>query len=258
MKKLQISGKEFIRFDGLRYNLTDLFRLTTLAGIRQDPWAWAQSEGRTRDISRRGWFFKKCWAKQTVLIEYAKYLTPGLYDDVIKALDLDNPDRLIAILGERLASKLDWRAAERLTQLEQQRKEQREAVMAAIAKLPNSREVREDSARDWPDLQKVSRFDSSKLPKPKPRTPVRSMTQNRGATTSRSLSHHGDSVVHHRSEPDYLTQALILDTIMSSDPEPSRHSFSDVCSSHSSSYDSGSSWSGDSGGSDSGSSGGCD
>ena len=115
--------------------------------------------------------------------------------------------------------------------------------VAAIAKLPNSREVREDSARDRPDLQKVSRFDSSKLPKPKPRTPVRSMTQNRGATTSRSFSHHGDSVVHHRSEPDYLTQALILDTIMS-DPEPSRHS---------SSYDSGSSWSGDSG-----SSGGCD
>jgi len=60
----------------------------------------------------------------------------------------------------------------------------------------------------------------------------------------------GPSVTH-RSEPDYLTQAMVMNAVM--DDTPTRH---DVCHSHDSS--SSSSWSGDSGSYDSGSSGGCD
>ena len=238
MKKLQISGKEFIRFDGLYYNLTDLFRLTTLGGIRLEPWGWAQSENRTRDISRRGWFFKKSWAKVSVLIEYAHYLSPHLYRDVLRAVDMDDEEKLIAILGERKATRLDLRVESFL-----RRRQELKAVSSVLA-------------------TKVDR----KVPAEKMQRTLRSPT--RSMSHSRSM---GPSVQHHRSEPDYLTQAMLTQAVLtqavlnnwddSSHRSHSSHSrHDDVCSTPSySSHDShsSSSWSGDSGGSyDSGSSGG--
>ena len=169
MKKLQISGKEFIRFDGLYYNLTDLFRLTTLGGIRLEPWGWAQSENRTRDISRRGWFFKKSWAKVSVLIEYAHYLSPHLYRDVLRAVDMDDEEKLIAILGERKATRLDLRVESFL-----RRRRELKAVSSVLA-------------------TKVDR----KVPAEKMQRTLRSPT--RSMSHSRSM---GPSVQHHRSEPD--------------------------------------------------------
>lgn len=236
MKKLQISGKEFIRFDGLYYNLTDLFRLTTLGGIRLEPWGWAQSENRTRDISRRGWFFKKSWAKVSVLIEYAHYLSPHLYRDVLRAVDMDDEEKLIAILGERKATSLDLRVESFL-----RRRQELKAVSSVLA-------------------TKVDR----KVPAEKMQRTLRSPT--RSMSHSRSM---GPSVQHHRSEPDYLTQAMLTQAVLNNWDDSSHRSHSshsrhdDVCStpSHSShdSHHSSSSWSGDSGGSyDSGSSGGCD
>ena len=236
MKKLQISGKEFIRFDGLYYNLTDLFRLTTLGGIRLEPWGWAQSENRTRDISRRGWFFKKSWAKVSVLIEYAHYLSPHLYRDVLRAVDMDDEEKLIAILGERKATRLDLRVESFL-----RRRQELKAVSSVLA-------------------TKVDR----KVPAEKMQRTLRSPT--RSMSHSRSM---GPSVQHHRSEPDYLTQAMLTQAVLNNWDDSSHRSHSshsrhdDVCStpSHSShdSHHSSSSWSGDSGGSyDSGSSGGCD
>lgn len=235
MKKLQISGKEFIRFDGLYYNLTDLFRLTTLGGIRLEPWGWAQSENRTRDISRRGWFFKKSWAKVSVLIEYAHYLSPHLYRDVLRAVDMDDEEKLIAILGERKATRLDLRVESFL-----RRRQELKAVSSVLA-------------------TKVDR----KVPAEKMQRTLRSPT--RSMSHSRSM---GSSVQHHRSEPDYLTQAMLTQAVLNDWDDSSHRSHSshsrhdDVCSTPSySSHDShhSSSWSGDSGGSyDSGSSGGCD
>ena len=235
MKKLQISGKEFIRFDGLYYNLTDLFRLTTLGGIRLEPWGWAQSENRTRDISRRGWFFKKSWAKVSVLIEYAHYLSPHLYRDVLRAVDMDDEEKLIAILGERKATRLDLRVESFL-----RRRQELKAVSSVLA-------------------TKVDR----KVPAEKMQRTLRSPT--RSMSHSRSM---GPSVQHHRSEPDYLTQAMLTQAVLNNWDDSSHRSHSshsrhdDVCSTPSySSHDShsSSSWSGDSGGSyDSGSSGGCD
>ena len=234
MKKLQISGKEFIRFDGLYYNLTDLFRLTTLGGIRLEPWGWAQSENRTRDISRRGWFFKKSWAKVSVLIEYAHYLSPHLYRDVLRAVDMDDEEKLIAILGERKATRLDLRVESFL-----RRRQELKAVSSVLA-------------------TKVDR----KVPAEKMQRTLRSPTSS--MSHSRSM---GPSVQHHRSEPDYLTQAMLTQAVLNNWDDSSHRSHSshsrhdDVCSTPShSSHDSHSSspWSGDSGGSyDSGSSG-CD
>ena len=235
MKKLQISGKEFIRFDGLYYNLTDLFRLTTLGGVRLEPWVWAQSENRTRDISRRGWFFKKSWAKVSVLIEYAHYLSPHLYRDVLRAVDMDDEEKLIAILGERKATRLDLRVESFL-----RRRRELKAVSSVLATKP---------ARKVP-AEKMQRT---------LRTPTRSMSH------SRSM---GPSVQYHNSGPDYLTQAMLTQAVLNNWDDSSHRSHSnhsrhdDVCSTPShSSHDShsSSSWSGDSGGSyDSGSSGGCD
>lgn len=235
MKKLQISGKEFIRFDGLYYNLTDLFRLTTLGGIRLEPWGWAQSENRTRDISRRGWFFKKSWAKVSVLIEYAHYLSPHLYRDVLRAVDMDDEEKLIAILGERKATRLDLRVESFL-----RRRQELKAVSSVLA-------------------TKVDR----KVPAEKMQRTIR--TSMRSMSHSRSM---GPSVQHHRSEPDYLTQAMLTQAVLNNWDDSSHRSHSshsrsdDTCSTpsyHHSSHDSHSSWSGDSGGSyDSGSSGGCD
>ncbi|EBX1873668.1 hypothetical protein DRD23_09250 [Salmonella enterica subsp. enterica serovar Enteritidis] len=235
MKKLQISGKEFIRFDGLYYNLTDLFRLTTLGGIRLEPWGWAQSENRTRDISRRGWFFKKSWAKVSVLIEYAHYLSPHLYRDVLRAVDMDDEEKLIAILGERKATRLDLRVESFL-----RRRQELKAVSSVLATKVDRKVPAEKMQRTL-------------------RTPTRSMSH------SRSM---GPSVQHHRSEPDYLTQAMLTQAVLNDWDDSSHRSHSshsrhdDVCSTPSrSSHDShsSSSWSGDSGGSyDSGSSGGCD
>lgn len=235
MKKLQISGKEFIRFDGLYYNLTDLFRLTTLGGIRLEPWGWAQSENRTRDISRRGWFFKKSWAKVSVLIEYAHYLSPHLYRDVLRAVDMDDEEKLIAILGERKATRLDLRVESFL-----RRRQELKAVSSVLA-------------------TKVDR----KVPAEKMQRTLRSPT--RSMSHSRSM---GPSVQYHNSGPDYLTQAMLTQAVLNNWDDSSHRSHSshsrhdDVCSTPSySSHDShsSSSWSGDSGGSyDSGSSGGCD
>lgn len=236
MKKLQISGKEFIRFDGLYYNLTDLFRLTTLGGIRLEPWGWAQSENRTRDISRRGWFFKKSWAKVSVLIEYAHYLSPHLYRDVLRAVDMDDEEKLIAILGERKATRLDLRVESFL-----RRRQELKAVSSVLATKVDRKVPAEKMQRTL-------------------RTPTRSMSH------SRSM---GPSVQHHNSGPDYLTQAMLTQAVLNNWDDSSHRSHSshsrhdDVCStpSHSShdSHHSSSSWSGDSGGSyDSGSSGGCD
>lgn len=235
MKKLQISGKEFIRFDGLYYNLTDLFRLTTLGGIRLEPWGWAQSENRTRDISRRGWFFKKSWAKVSVLIEYAHYLSPHLYRDVLRAVDMDDEEKLIAILGERKATRLDLRVESFL-----RRRQELKAVSSVLA-------------------TKIDR----KVPAEKMQRTLRSPT--RSMSHSRSM---GPSVQYHNSGPDYLTQAMLTQAVLNNWDDSSHRSHSshsrhdDVCSTPShSSHDShsSSSWSGDSGGSyDSGSSGGCD
>lgn len=236
MKKLQISGKEFIRFDGLYYNLTDLFRLTTLGGIRLEPWVWAQSENRTRDISRRGWFFKKSWAKVSVLIEYAHYLSPHLYRDVLRAVDMDDEEKLIAILGERKATRLDLRVESFL-----RRRQELKAVSSVLATKIDRKVPAEKMQRTL-------------------RTPTRSMSH------SRSM---GPSIQYHNSGPDYLTQAMLTQAVLNNWDDSSHRSHSshsrhdDVCStpSHSShdSHHSSSSWSGDSGGSyDSGGSGGCD
>lgn len=235
MKKLQISGKEFIRFDGLYYNLTDLFRLTTLGGIRLEPWGWAQSENRTRDISRRGWFFKKSWAKVSVLIEYAHYLSPHLYRDVLRAVDMDDEEKLIAILGERKATRLDLRVESFL-----RRRQELKAVSSVLATKVDRKVPAEKMQRTL-------------------RTPTHSMSH------SRSM---GPSVQYHNSGPDYLTQAMLTQAVLNNWDDSSHRSHSshsrhdDVCSTPShSSHDShsSSSWSGDSGGSyDSGSSGGCD
>lgn len=164
MKKLQISGKEFIRFDGLYYNLTDLFRLTTLGGIRLEPWGWAQSENRTRDISRRGWFFKKSWAKVSVLIEYAHYLSPHLYRDVLRAVDMDDEEKLIAILGERKATRLDLRVESFL-----RRRQELKAVSSVLATKVDHKVPAEKMQRTL-------------------RTPTRSMSHSRSHGAVRTVS----------------------------------------------------------------------
>ena len=263
MKKLQISGKEFIRTDGLYYNLTDLFRLTTLKGISLEAWDWAKQENRTRDISRRGWFFKKSWAKAPVLIEYAKYLTPGMYDDVIKALNMDDPDKLLIMFGELKAAKLDYRVINLIAERAEKRERERKAS-TRLAEL-NDRRDPVLNLKDIPLFNaddivlRDSRGRHSK-PTPPPRkvsAPTRSMQMHRDGSTS---------VQHHGSDP--LTQILVYDALTnhsSQSSHSSHRSEPDVChtpsySSHSShdSYSS-HSWSGDSGGSyDSGSSGGCD
>lgn len=264
MKKLQISGKEFIRFDGLYYNLTDLFRLTTLGGVRLEPWGWAQSENRTRDISRRGWFFKKSWAKVSVLIEYAHYLSPHLYRDVLRAVNMDDEEKLIAVLGERKAARMDLRVEELL------RRRVRLKQVSPVLATKVDRKV-----EPFPDISNTPRFNADDLPKvrsgqskarPQPasravRQPTRSMSH------SRSM---GSSVQHHRSEPDYLTQAMLTQHLVNNWDDSSHRSHSshsrsdDTCSTpsyHHSSHDShhsSSSWSGDSGGSYDGGGGGCD
>lgn len=275
MKKLQISGKEFIRFDGLYYNLTDLFRLTTLGGVRLEPWGWAQSENRTRDISRRGWFFKKSWAKVSVLIEYAHYLSPHLYRVVLRAVNMDDEEKLIAVLGERKASRMDLRVESFLRRREEEKEaranqaaRQTEQALGMISKVDRKVEP-------FPDISNTPRFNADDLPKvrsgqskarPQPasravRQPTRSMSH------SRSM---GSSVQHHRSEPDYLTQAMLTQHLVNNWDDSSHRSHSshsrsdDTCSTpsyHHSSHDShhsSSSWSGDSGGSYDGGGGGCD
>ena len=255
MKKLQISGKEFIRFDGLYYNLTDLFRLTTLGGIRLEPWGWAQSENRTRDISRRGWFFKKSWAKVSVLIEYAHYLSPHLYRDVLRAVDMDDEEKLIAILGERKATRLDLRVESFL-----RRRQELKAVSSVLA----------TKVEPFPDISTADDLPKAR-PQPARKVPAEKM-QRTLRTPTRSMSHSrsmGPSVQYHNSGPDYLTQAMLTQAVLNNWDDSSHRSHSshsrhdDVCSTPSySSHDShhsSSSWSGDSGGSyDSGSSGGCD
>lgn len=177
MKKLQISGKEFIRFDGLYYNLTDLFRLTTLGGIRLEPWGWAQSENRTRDISRRGWFFKKSWAKVSVLIEYAHYLSPHLYRVVLRAVNMDDEEKLIAVLGERKAARMDLRVESFLRRREEEKEaranqaaRQTEQVLGMVSKVDRKVEP-------FPDLSNTPRFNADDLPKARPQPATRRNVQ---------------------------------------------------------------------------------
>lgn len=265
MKKLQISGKEFIRFDGLYYNLTDLFRLTTLGGIRLEPWGWAQSENRTRDISRRGWFFKKSWAKVSVLIEYAHYLSPHLYRDVLRAVNMDDEEKLIAILGERKATRLDLRVGEFL-----RRRENLKAVSSVLATKVDRK------VEPFPDISNTPRFNADDLPKPRPQPARQEKARPQPASRAvrqptRSMSHSrsmGSSVQHHRSEPDYLTQAMLTQHLVNNWDDSSHRSHShsrsdDTCSTpsyHHSDSNHTSSWSGDSGGSydGGGGGGGCD
>lgn len=236
MKKLRINDKEAIRFDGLRYNLTDLYRLTNLAGIRQEAWGWAQGEQRTRDISRRGWFFKKSWAKAPVLIEYASYLSHSLYRDVLRALNMDDVDKLIIILGPVKAASLDERVRE---ELERERKLKAVAPRVAVSKV--SRVV-----EPVPNLGTIPRFNADDVrAKPVNKTPARSMQMHR---------HGGISYQHHRSEPDVISQVMVYNALTDDYQSSSR---SDVCHTPSH-HDSGHSWSGDSGGSYDGGGGGCD
>lgn len=211
MKKLKISDKEFIRRDGLYYNLTDLFRLTTLGGISLEAWDWAKEQGRTREISRRGWFMKKSWGKAPVLIEYAKYLTPGLYTDVLKALNMDDPDKLIAIFGEFKAAKLDYRVAALVT-------EKREASV---------------------HIAERARF-RNEIPQTRPTRKVVSMQAHRDGRTS----------IQHSAEPDVLTQVMMYNALTdtSSSRHDVCHTPSYSSSSHSSHSWSGDSGSSDSGG----------
>lgn len=226
MKKLRINDKEAIRFDGLRYNLTDLYRLTNLAGIRQEAWDWSKGELRTRDISRRGWFFKKSWAKTPVLIEYASYLSHSLYRDVLRALNMDDVDKLITILGPVKAASLDERVREHL---ERERKLKAVAPRLVVSKVDRV-------------VEPIPRFNADDRPKPINKTPARSMQMHRNGSTS----------YQHRSEPDVLSQVMVYNTL-TDDYQSSR---SDVCHTPSH-HDSGHSWSGDSGGSYDGG-GGCD
>lgn len=218
MKKLKIKNKEFIRMEGLYYNLTDLFRLTTLAGISLEAWDWAKQENRTRDISRRGWFFRKSWGKAPVLIEYAKYLTPGLYIDVLKALDMDDPDKLIIMFGELKAAKLDYRVAELITERNaraERARKQTEGTLEVMRKVK---------------LQDTPRFNANDLPR------------------TRSMQMHRDGRTSIQNDIDPLAQILVYDAVTN------HSSMSSGSCRASSSHDS---WSGDSGSSDSGG-GGCD
>lgn len=226
MKKLRINDKEAIRFDGLRYNLTDLYRLTNLAGIRQEAWDWSKGELRTRDISRRGWFFKKSWAKTPVLIEYASYLSHSLYRDVLRALNMDDVDNLITILGPVKAASLDERVREHL---ERERKLKAVAPRLVVSKVDRV-------------VEPIPHFNADDRPKPINKTPARSMQMHRNGSTS----------YQHRSEPDVLSQLMVYNAL-TDDYQSSR---SDVCHTPSH-HDSGHSWSGDSGGSYGGG-GGCD
>ncbi|EBQ4063506.1 hypothetical protein BA096_01985 [Salmonella enterica] len=171
-----------------------------------------------------------------MLIEYAHYLSPHLYRDVLRAVDMDDEEKLIAILGERKATRLDLRVESFL-----RRRQELKAVSSVLATKVDRKVPAEKMQRTL-------------------RTPTRSMSH------SRSM---GPSIQYHNSGPDYLTQAMLTQAVLNNWDDSSHRSYSnhsrhdDVCStpSHSShdSHHSSSPWSGDSGGSyDSGSSGGCD
>lgn len=245
------------------YCLTDLSKCVKSSFRRFDPWKWAQSEGITIDISRRGWIFKTCWAKEKTLVKFAKYMSPGLYNGVLKSLGILDAYGLIEYFGEDFAARIDERAATIVKRrhadkiLQEQRQELAE---------DNRREVRR--LREAQDIQREAR---SAQPTRDPRAQKiqRNREQARSAPTSRSMSpSRGDSITHHRSEPDYLTQALVMQAILDTPSTPSHSSHSsrsdDTCytpsySSHSSSdsHHSSSSWSGDSGGSYDSGGGGC-
>ncbi|EDL3592133.1 hypothetical protein CRX22_10880 [Salmonella enterica subsp. enterica serovar Newport] len=199
-----------------------------------------------------------------MLIEYAHYLSPHLYRDVLRAVDMDDEEKLIAILGERKATRLDLRVESFL-----RRRQELKAVSSVLATKIDRK------VEPFPDISNTPRFNADDLPKARPqpahKVPAEKM-QRTLRTPTRSMSHSrsmGPSVQHHNSEPDYLTQAVMMNTVLNNWDDSSHRSHSshsrhdDVCSTSSySSHDShhsSSSWSGDSGGSyDSGSSGGCD
>lgn len=245
MKKLKISGKA-VRQDGLYYCLTDLFRLSGMNGLRLSPWDWAKSERLTIEISRRGWIFKKCWAKDAVFLRYAHYLKTGLYRDALEAMGVDDAEKVLRILGRRAASDLDPRVRQYIECQEEERmarclRDNFVRQRAAEKKLP---------APDFPDTSGVPLFRAEDLPEV---TTVRSRRTGLKRTVVtpppvRSIQHHrsgSSSVQHHRSEPDYVTAALVtqlLHTPSHSHVDHHPHSSSDTCSSYDSgSYDSGSS-----------------
>lgn len=243
------------------YCLTDLFKCVKPAFRRLNPWEWAQLEGVTLDISRRGWIFKTCWAKEKTLVKFARYLTPGLYNGVLKSLGILDPYGILEYFGEDFAAQLDERAAVIVNRRrgEREAEEQRRADRMARKTqetLDLMRDVDTRHRSEPPvDTSRIARFNANDLPKPRVQ---RNRPQTRSAPTSRSISHHGNSVTHHRSEPDYLTQALVLQTILDT-PSHSSHRSDDTC--HTPSYSHSShdshSWSGDSGGSYDGGGGGC-
>jgi len=230
MKKFLINSKfnQSIRQDGLYYNLDDLYRCTTL-NDNYRPWVWAQKEDCTRDISRRGWFSKKSWAKATVMLEYANFLSPVLYRDAIQSLGAYRVEDRIAILGKELGCRIDpviQRYYDRLERDAEKVTRETDKVLDLMRSIPGATDSRSFSRNIA-----LRHKETGRITHPR----------------SRSM---GPSVTH-RSEPDYLTQAMVMNAVM--DDTPTRH---DVCHSHDSS--SSSSWSGDSGSYDSGSSGGCD
>lgn len=277
MKRLKISHKEAIRQDGEYYCLTDLFRLTNLNGVKSAPWTWSIEEGLNYRVSRRGWIFRKCWGRQDMLIRYARYLTPGLYNDVIRALNLDDAQKLIDVLGQSTAVELDYRcrnlveerkaAVRRLEAEEARRKEQ---VIAA--RMADSRKVSPPV-----DVSAIPRFSIDDLSKdlrnPPPRSAqgvskssarTRPVDRSRSSGPTRSLSYgrSGGQYVSHRSEPDYVTQVLATQMALDNWDDSSHRDDSCHTPSYSShdSHHSSSSWGGDSGGSydSGGGGGGCD
>lgn len=266
MKRLKISYKEAIRQDGEYYCLTDLFRLTNLNGVKSAPWTWSIEEGLNHRVSRRGWIFRKCWGRQDMLIRYARYLTPGLYNDVIRALNLDDAQKLIDVLGQSTAVELDYRCRnlveERRAALEAEGTRLREQLIAARKVSPPV------------DVSAIPRFSIDDLSKdlrnPPPRQAQgvsKSSARTRPVDRSRSsrMTRSGGHYASRHSEPDYLTQALVTQMALDNSSHHNHSSHrDDSChtpsySSHDSHHSS-SSWGGDSGGSydSGGGGGGCD
>lgn len=241
MKKLKINGKA-VRQDGLYYCLTDLFRLSGMNGLRLSPWDWAKSERLTIEISRRGWIFKKCWAKDALFLRYAHYLKTGLYCDALEAMGVDDVEEVLRILGRQAASDLDPRVRQYLE--ERMADRLRDNFVKRRMEFPRKKLP----APDFPDTSDVPLFRAEDLPEVEPLKlqPPRTVVT---PPPARSIQHHrsgSSSVQHHRSEPDYVTAALVTQLLHT--PSHSHvdhhhhHSSSDTCSSYDSgSYDSGSS-----------------
>lgn len=249
MKKLKINGKT-VRQDGLYYCLTDLFRLSGMNGLRLGPWDWAIAERVTVEISRRGWIFKKCWAKDAVFLRYAHYLKTGLYRDALDAIGADEVEEVLRILGRRAGSELDPRVRRYVEQKDtaDMADRVREHFVKRRVEFP-----RKLPAPEFPDTSDVPLFRAEDLPEVKEEVlTVRSQRTGLKRTVVTepkpvsSIQHHrsgSPSVQHHRSEPDYFTTAMMMNAMHTANhshiDHHHHHSSSDTCSS---SYDSGSSY----------------